>query len=271
MTFALGAKYEMRENQKMMPLTSSSNTQSAQTSSFKNNNQVIDDKQRTYFVQDILPTHPTMKDKIHPQNVVGAIPFQIKDKHTLTGQQGWIVETNDANQNFGHFLLTPTLQKELIDFPGENGGSLCHADSYRIVGQEPEIDLGLKDPQGYLALSGECDGQFVSSFTSLYKISTGEKISLVIKSEPSPVPQLPGIDTFASLGFTDSGVALGKMRGIFGGKNPILVVEYLQNSPSQSTTETVNEIGGEQKLGELQAVAFFDVQTGKLVHLQRLK
>lgn len=188
-----------------------------------------------------------------PASLVKRVFFIQLFKFTDNEEKGWVVEVEKEPQKLSYYLLTPLIEKEL-----ENPKSCT------FVPVDPPIDLErvdtvgndkhrvtsfLKEPKGYLVLSGRknsCYGGAGTGFISVYNLSTGEKIRLHGNFE-------------GLVGISETGNALGYLKGIYGLHEPTIVVEYGNFDRAASNVE------------ELTHIAFFDLQTGSLKQLIEFK
>ena len=123
----------------------------------------------------------------------------------------------------------------------------CTISEVITAGNERSLQRDLLDTNGYIVIAGEnCRSYEGGNSVSIYSLTTGEKVKML------------GNFTVAGTtwkGTTGSGTATGKVIGIYGVNNPQLVVSYGDNS-WRGTVEEVRHI------------AFFDLQTGKLIKVE---
>lgn len=197
----------------------------------------ISNEWKEYFKSKILFKYPEFQKLIDKNDIKRVFPIILKGDNQYEERNNWIIEVDEFS-NLTHYYITPTLQRKLINATttsnpsGEYNGVI--ADIY-TVGNEQGLGRSLQDPEGYLILDSVCYGYGTEWCTSVYKLSTGEKISLV------------GWD-----GVYKNGNAKGKVRGIYGINNPTLVVD----DGSFNSAATIVE--------EISSTAYFDLQSGQL-------
>ena len=206
-----------------------------------------------YFISKIYPKFPYFQKSVDSKNISRVFQFQIKEEYNTRGMGGFLVEVEkiiDLNKSYLFYLVTSKIQKELINpMSGyaDKSGKDCLLKDYQLSGGDDGLVRNLNDKNGYIILSGTCGGYGGGRFVSVYKISTGEKI---------PLKGNINLTGFSMNGVTETGNALGGVRGIFGVNNPLLVVEFGSDDESAATPpERLSNIG------------FFDLQTGHLKQL----
>lgn len=194
------------------------------------------------FISD-LQRFPKFKSEIKIEDIQKVFPLNLGNRPS-----GWLAEVKRGVQSISYYLLTPVLEKELID------PKSCVSED-----KDPPIELekaeaigalaGSYEKPKYLVLSGtknNCYGGAGSGFVSAYDLQTGEKI------------KFQGDFTVFGTGkksVSETGNALGRLRGTYGRNHPTVVVEYGSHEYAGSTLE------------EVSSVAYFDLQTGKLKQL----
>lgn len=209
----------------------------------KQDNRKIEE-QRTLegFLDNYLKKYPKFQSEVKPETIKRAFSFkfdEIDSQNQINQQKGWLVEVEKTPEHFSYYLLTSTLEKELL-----NPMSCVVGDDENLPTKIEKMDI----VSVYIVLSGTEDGCYGGAdfgFISVYKISTGEKIKLQGDFTA------PG--TYGKV-VSKTGNALGRLKGIYGFKQPTLVVEYL---PSY---------GYERGM-----FAYFDPQTGALKQLIELE
>lgn len=210
---------------------------------------VVSDEWKGYVISDILPQYPNLQKEINSKEINRVFPLAYIDDHRpVPTYKSWLIEiktSTDANysNHTNYYLATPEVQKQLVDavstiwpFISERE---CSIENFYTPGNEA-IDRKSKskelaDKKGYIVLSGNCSGVGSNSFTSVYKLSNGEKVRLQ-----------------ESDGISDKkGNANGKIRGIYGLYSPAIVVEY-------------GQLYEENGLEAVSATAYFDLQSGQL-------
>ncbi len=208
----------------------------------------IKEKETNYFVENILPQYPQLEN-ISTNSILNIYTFGLKG---LEGQSsGWLIET-DHNNDRSYYLVSSLVQKKLTDvmvpYSGEN--SVCTITQVVTTGNESGLVRALLDKNGYIVISGEnCKTYGGGNSISTYSLSTGEKIKITGNFN---------VTGTTWNGTTSSGTATGKLIGIYGINNPQLVVSYGDDS-WKGTVEEVRQI------------AFFDLQTGKLIRVENFK
>ena len=203
-----------------------------------------------YFLSDYLQQYPKFQTEVNPKMIKRVFPITLK-KISANQGRGWLVEVEKEPKTISHYLLTPILEKELVNTMScrsQDENPPIELEKVEAVGNEVGLGRDLQEKSGYLILSGtknSCYGGANSGFISVYKIRTGEKI------------KLQGDFTFPSTwkGVSRTGNALGILRGIYGINQPTIVVEY---GYFASVAEKVEEIS---------LIAYFDLQTGELKQL----
>lgn len=210
--------------------------------------EMVQQKQMSYFVDDILPQYNNLlnipTDSI---SYVKAYPLKGLENQST----GWIVETTDNNRQ-SYYLVSELLQTKLdaVMVPYAGQVAPCTLSKVITTGNEPGLGRQLIHESGYIVIAGEnCLGYGGGNSIAVYTLDTGEKINLT------------GDFTVAGTtwkGTTSSGTATGKLIGVYGINSPQLVVSYGDDS-WDGTVEEVRQI------------AFFDLQTGKLTGVQNFK
>lgn len=200
--------------------------------------------QRTlgYFSAAILSQYyPDLDAEIQGLEITKVFGLTLKDGH-----RGWLVEVVDpafnssqtAGSGMSHYLVTPDLQKKL-DQPmaGNYGDARCELTKVLVV-----LDKLVLGSQGCVTYGG-------TDLVAMYSVISGEKINF------------QGSSSFAgsnSKGISPAGNAEGTLKGVFGLKQPMVVIEsYLNSDPA----------GFEAEAG---VMAFFDLRTGKLRQLVKV-
>lgn len=192
-----------------------------------------------YFISEVLIMYPDFQNSISSMNVSRVFPVGVGS------EAGWVVEAKKDGLYPFYYIVTPWIQKELVNPTGslnDPGGDWCFVESALTVGHEPNLEQNYREKGGYLLLSGECKGYGGGRVVSVYGINTAKKIKLQ-----------------GNFGISEYGNALGKLRGVYGMNNPTLVVEYGSFESARN------------KLEEIEVVAYFDLQSGVLKQLVRFK
>lgn len=203
---------------------------------------VSDDETKTYFMTNIYPKYPDLQKQIATNNIKRIFKFKLTDE--IRGDGGFLMEvekTVKSDKSYSFYIVTAKVQKELINpMSGyaDPNGVFCSLNNF-LTSKD--------DKSGDLILSGRCGGYGGGMFTSIYKISNGEKVSLTGNVD---------ISGTTYKGMSPTGNALGKVRGAFGYNNPTLVVEFGPDDESAATN-----------LERLSSIGFFDLQTGNLKQL----
>jgi len=214
---------------------------------------IIGNNNLKHFIASIYLKFPDFQKLVDSKNITRVFQFQIKEEYNTRGMGGFLVEVEriiDSNKTYSFYLVTSKFQKELINpmsAYADNAGVFCLLNDYLLSGGEVSLGRNLIDKNGYIILSGKCGGYGSGRFVSVYKISTGEKILLKGNVELSGT---------IYKGISETGNALGGVRGVFGVNNPTIVVEFGNDDESAATLpERLSNIG------------FFDLQTGNLKQL----
>lgn len=202
------------------------------------------------FISDYLPQYPKFQAEFKPEAIKRVFPLALK-KISDTQGRGWLVEVEKDPKIIVHYLLTPILERELPDSMScvsQDENPPIELEKVETVGDEAGLVRDLQEKSGYLILSGaknSCYGGASTGFVSVYNMRTGEKI------------KLQGDFTGRGIwkGVSKTGNALGILRGVYGVKQPTIVVEY---GSFKGAAEKIEEVG---------VVAYFDLQTGRLKQL----
>lgn len=199
---------------------SSPNPTNGPATDFQKQGTPVDHSRKTgevaYFLSDWIDHYPKFKALLGTGKVTNAFLFGYKK----TLGHGWIIETN-TNEKRRVFLLTPDLEKELTGPMSSNveddGSSWCTLNDVKVVGNENGLGRDLNDKNGYVVLNGTCNGYGGGNFVSIFKVTSGDKIRLQGSF---------GLFGTAYNAMSASGNALGRVRGIYGVTNPVLIVEF---------------------------------------------
>lgn len=208
------------------------------------NEPISDDQTKTYFMANIYPKYPDLQKQIDVKNIKRIFKFKLGGE--IRGDGGFLMEvekTVNSENSYSFYIVTATVQKELLN------PMSAYADPDGIFCSLNKFLTSKDDKSGDIILSGRCGGYGGGMFTSVYKISTGEKVILTGNVD---------ISGTTYKGISSSGNALGKVRGAFGYNNPTLVVEFGPDDESAATN-----------LERLSSIGYFDLQTGNLKHLVR--
>lgn len=210
----------------------------------------------TYFLEKIYSKFPIFQSLVAKENIKRVFQFPLSLENDKNALGGYLVEVQEKNNPQNHtsfYLVTEQIQKELIDpmssYADANGIG-CALIDYQIIGNE-KLGRKLLDKNGYLILSGKCETYGGGRFISVYRISNAEKIMLRGNIE---------IGGTMYKGMSETGNALGGVRGIYGVNNPTLVIEFGNDDASAATP-----------LERLSSIGFFDLQTGKLNYIENFK
>ena len=209
----------------------------------------------SYFKSKIFPKYPNLQNEFSVNDISKVIEVLIKEESKSRGIGSYFVEVKEASSSsniHSYYLVTTTVQKKLVDVKSaysDPSGEGCSIDDYFFVGNENGLGRELLDKNGYIILTGTCADYGGGTFSSAYKLSTGEKV--VFKGDIS-------ISGTTYKGVSKTGNVLGQIIGIYGVLNPIVVVRF--GSDSQATL-----------LEKVSSIGFFDLQTGKLISEERFK
>ncbi len=208
---------------------------------------LIREKEINYFVENILPQYPQLEN-ISTNSIINIYTFGLKGLENQSS--GWLIETD--NNNLSYYLISNLVQKKLMDvmvpYVGEN--AVCTITQVITAGNERNLSRDLLDKDGYIIIAGEdCETYGGGNSVSVYSLSTGEKIKITGNFNVAGTTWN---------GTTSSGTATGKLIGVYGVNNPQIVVSYGDDS-WKGTVEEVRQI------------AFFDLQTGKLIRVENFK
>jgi hypothetical protein len=204
---------------------------------------------KDYFVSDILPLYPQLSDDFTPESILKVKSFYLKGQQ----QQGWILSSESSQGQTEIYLITPGVQKKLdqpmTDWSGND--AVCNLNDIVFVGNESSLSRDLADKFGYGILSGsECEAYGGGQFTSIYALSTGEKVKFS-GNIPLTSPNRSGVSSV--------GNAQGKLQAVYGVNTPTVVVEFGTFEGAITSLETVDK------------TAFFDLQTGRLKQVVEYK
>lgn len=211
---------------------------------------------KSHFLSKIYPKFSDFQIQVSKDAIKRAFQFPIPLRNDKKAMGGYLVEVEKNIATHGGFLfylVTSEVQKELVNPMSSNAdtsGPGCFLTSYKIVKNESGLDEGLMDKVGYIILSGKCETYGGGRFISIYRLSTGEKITL--KGNIN-------IGGTVNKGISGTGNALGEMRGIIGNNNPTLVIEF------------GNGEGEPRSLGRSSSIGFFDIKTGNLTQIANYK
>lgn len=206
------------------------------------------------FIRDDITKFPDFQKKVTPESIQSIFPITITDNYGMS-TTGWVVgvlalKTNETSISgntkfYTYYLLTPTLQKELTntDITSVDDVS-CPLENVQEVG-------GLREKGGYIVLSGNECGGFSRGFVSVYTKETGKKIKMQ--------GNFSIIVGMGKVGVSPKGDVEGRLKGIYGTKQPTLIVEYGLFGYAPTIRDQV------------EAVAYFDLQTGVLKQLIRFE
>lgn len=195
------------------------------------------------FLNDSYDQYPKLKTEVTKDSIKNIFPISLKGPQDQVSQ-GWIVEARAVSeqnaQSNKYYLLTPSLEKELIDATStvsDDKSGNCSLDTAKVVDTQGE--------QYLILASKSCTGYGVdgSGSVSVYKLADGEKVKLQAQFS---VPEMPSSWT----GTSPSGNALGVFKDAYGVKQPKIAVDY---SNSNGVVLT----------------AYFDLKTGKLSQLMK--
>ncbi len=204
-----------------------------------------------FFLTEYFNKYPKFQSEVKSENVRRVFPLALKKISENQGR-GWLVEVEKESRAISHYLLTPIVEKELVDSMScvsQDENPPIELERVETVGNEGGLGRDLQEKSGYLILSGtknSCYGGANSGFISVYNMRSGEKIKLQGDfTTPGTIWK----------GVSKTGNALGILRGIYGINQPTIVVEYGNFKGAATTVE------------EVSLVAYFDLQTGKLKQL----
>jgi len=212
---------------------------------------------KSYFLSNIYTKFPNFQTQVREGTIKRVFQFPISIENDKKAMGGYLVEAeNNINTHgsFSFYLVTSKVQKELVNSMSsyaDKDGIGCFLTDYKIVGNESGLNRSLADKVGYMILSGKCETYGGGRFVSIYKLSTGEKI--ILKGN---------IDIGGTMykGMSETGNALGGVRGVFGVNNPTLVIEFGSDDASAATS-----------LERLSSIGFFDIQAGNLMQVANFK
>jgi len=212
---------------------------------------------KSYFLSKIYTKFPNFQAQMPESTIKRVFQFPISLEIDKKAMGGYLVEAeNNVNtqSSFSFHLITSDVQKELVNpmssYADKNGIG-CFLTDYKIVGNESGLNRSLSDKVGYIVLSGKCETYGGGRFVSIYKLSTGEKILLQ-----------GNINIGGTMyeGISETGNALGGVRGVFGVNNPTVVIEFGNDDASAATS-----------LERLSSIGFFDIQTGNLIQVANFR
>lgn len=205
-------------------------------------------KEISYVTEHVLPLYPQLAE-ITDSSIVNVHAYSL---HNVENESaGWLIETN-GNDGNSYYLVSSVVQKELEDvmvpYAGENAP--CTLTKVITTGNERGLGRRLLDKYGYIVIAGEnCETYAGGSSVSVYSLSTGEKIKLTGDFDVAGTTWK---------GTTARGTATGNLVGVYGVTNPVIVVSY----GDRSWKDTVEEV---------RQMAFFNLQTGKLIRVETFK
>jgi len=212
--------------------------------------------ERDYFIEEILPKYPSITEVLSVDSIQEIFAFTYKDENYSLS---WLVETETYKENqpqLEYYLVTPYYQKKL-EHPMTNAAgndAPCTLDSFKTIGNEDSRSLrrDLQDKAGYMVLTGsDCQYSYGGgNFVSVYSLSDGKKIPLQDNSDVG-YTQWPRV--------TKYGNAQGRLMGVYGVLNPQIIVKFGGFDSAATYPE------------EIYALAFFDLQTGKLLRTTEFK
>lgn len=212
---------------------------------------VVSDEWKSSFVSDIYPKYTFLAKLFTTDKINRVFPIQVEQTNNVKGG-GYLVEvSNERPEVFTYFLVTPLVQKELVNATGsyyKNAYTSCQITQYITTGNERNLGRKLLDRMGYLVLGGECHSYGGGSFVSAYHISDATQI---LFEGNFTLPWLQG-----SPSGTSNGNIFGNLVGVYGITKPVVIVNFGSSSPA-------NEVEG------LYMTAYFDLQTGSLI--QKIK
>lgn len=209
---------------------------------------LIKEREINYFVENILPQYPHLKS-VSTDLILNIYTYTLKGLEDQSS--GWLVETAD-NGSRSYYLVSSLVQKKLEDVmvPYVGESAVCTLTQVVTTGNEKRLNRNLSDKNGYIVIAGEnCETYGGGNSVSIFSLSTGEKIKLTGNFN---------VRGTTWKGTTFSGTATGKLIGIFGVNNPQIVVSYGDDS-------------WEGSVEEVRQIAFFDLQTGKLIRVQNFE
>lgn len=205
-----------------------------------------------FFISDWFPEYTLFQREVSTQDIQRVFPLSLNNPGN-DQDRGWMVEVKTQSGIVSHYLLTPTIEKKLINsmscISNDENPAIRLERVQTIEAGADYIISNLLDKDGYIVLSGssnECYGGRSTGFVSIYAIGTGEKI------------KLQGSFTFPGRqekGISSTGNALGLLRGVFGTTRPTVVVDYGRFDATYTDLEYIL------------ATAYFDLQTGALNQL----
>ncbi|MBD3250504.1 MAG: hypothetical protein GF381_02975 [Candidatus Pacebacteria bacterium] len=207
----------------------------------------IKNRRLNYFVEDILPKYPDLESEIRNHEITKVFSFISKDN----SRSIWLIETKNQS-SLNHYLINSKLVKKLDHSISSSSSddARCNLVDVETIGDEQNLQRELQEPQGYLVLSSiNCSAYGGGDFVSIYSLASGKKIKMVGNNFK--------ISGSSWHGISDTGNALGRLRGIYGIDKPMVVVDY------GSFESAANE------LEEVILTAYFDLQTGKLIDIRR--
>ncbi len=204
--------------------------------------EVIKQKEINFFVNEVLPNYPNLIDTAKEQ-ILDVFVFSTQNKTS-----GRLVEAGNP-ENKSYYLISDQVQTRLRDVMISNLGenTVCSNSKFMTFGNDAGLVRNLKDDNGYIIIAGEhCQTYSGENSIAVYSLSTGNKINLTGRFT------VPGTRWS---GTTNNGTATGMLVGVYGDFDPILVVSYGSQSGAMDS--------------DINLLAFFDLQTGKLMSTQK--
>ncbi len=206
-----------------------------------------------YFISDIYPLFPEISSQVSSENITRVVPFTLKNDQ-LEDSRAWLLEVK-AEQGINDYYVLSSLTQTKLDSPATGAGgdiAECSLEDVVFVGNERGLGRKLKETEGYIILGSQhCLTYGSGDSVSVFSINTGKKIPF------KGTFKIPNTSNYQ--GVTALGNAQGRLRGVFGVNNPVVVVEYGNFGSAANSVE------------ELSLVAYFDLQSGALQQVIRFK
>ena len=131
----------------------------------------------------------------------------------------------------------------MSDYSGDD--SDCELDKVENVGTYVTSEGKLKSEDYIVISSINCASYGGGSSVAIYSLESGDKIKISGSNFKRP-------GSVNGMGISESGNALGRLRGVYGVKNPTVIIDYGNFESAASNIEKVD------------MMAFVDLRTGKL-------
>lgn len=210
-------------------------------------------RQLKYFKEDVLPKFPEFANELRDQNIRRVTSF---------GYNRWVVEVLDDSELKEYYKPKPEDTRSIVEYRHqyvltenywkkitENESLICYVGETRVVQHNLNLPRATPLKEDILIITGPCNaGDY---FTSLIRLNSGEKI---LFKDPNRLiaAKIPGTQNWLSSKIiSPTGNAGGLLKPGIYGKEPVIVVEYVQHD----------------SLNPPEGIGIFSIRTGNLLDM----